>query len=118
MNNYVNKSASASTNELKNLGANYKVIGNGNKVVGQYPTSGTFINANDKVFILTNNYEKAVPNLYGYSYREATSLLKLMNIKYDATGDGHLYEQSIPEGIVIGEEDRIDIKFKIKYESG
>lgn len=110
---------SANTNtiktELENKKINVIVLGNGNKIIKQYPSKGNKIYKGDKVFLLTDDYDKTIPNLIGYSYKEVISLLKLMDINYTINGNGYVYEQSIQEGNIINEEDNLIINLKPKY---
>ena len=90
-------------------------------IIGHNYRNGAFFGSNkrlnegDKVFLLTNNYDKRVPNLIGYSYKEVISLLKLMDINYTTNGNGYVYEQSILEGNIISDEDNLVINLKPKY---
>ena len=71
----------------------YEVIGNGNKITNQYPKSNTIVNG--KVFLLTNDNNINIPNLVGYSRKDAINLMKLLNLHYDIEGNGYVYEYSV-----------------------
>lgn len=101
--------------ELENMGINVVILGDGDKIIKQYPSQDNIIYKGDRVFLLTNNYDKKVPNLIGYSYKEVISLLKLMDINYTINGNGYVYEQSILEGNIISDEDNLVINLKPKY---
>lgn len=101
--------------ELENMGINVVILGDGDKIIKQYPSQDNIIYKGDRVFLLTNNYDKRVPNLIGYSYKEVISLLKLMDINYTINGNGYVYEQSILEGNIISDEDNLVINLKPKY---
>lgn len=95
---YYNQKTESVVMELKNHHLNVVVLGNGDKIIDQYPSSNRTVNENDKIFLLTNQYDKTVPNLIGYSYKEVLNILNLMNISYTMEGTGYVYEQSLPEG--------------------
>ena len=97
------------------MGINVVILGDGDKIIKQYPSQDNIIYKGDRVFLLTNNYDKRVPNLIGYSYKEVISLLKLMDINYTTNGNGYVYEQSILEGNIISDEDNLVINLKPKY---
>ena len=65
MENFLNKDIEASKNALNLKGISYEVIGDGNKVINQYPISGA--KSNGKVFLVTNSNNINVPNIVGYS---------------------------------------------------
>ena len=54
--------------------------------------------------LLTDKYNKAMPNLVGLSYKDAMNILKLMGVKYELEGKGYVISQSIPEGIIVGDD--------------
>ena len=74
------------------------IIGNGNKIIKQYPSSGTKLLEGDKLFIVTNDSDIKMPDLAGYSKLEAINLLDLLNIDYEIEGYGYVVEQSIKVG--------------------
>ena len=60
---YKNKDTASSKAELENMKMNVKVIGNGNKVIKQYPTKGEEITEGSNVFLITNDTNLTVPGL-------------------------------------------------------
>ena len=67
------------------------------------------------LYLLTNNYKKQAIDFTGLSYKEAKSILDLMGVKYELSGSGFVYEQSIPASEIISE--KIILKLKDKYET-
>lgn len=72
------------------------VIGNGDTVVNQFPDTGTAINANDKVMILTNGTEWTMPDLTGWTRKDLTAFAQLTGVNISFTGSGRTIAQSIP----------------------
>ena len=89
------------------------VLGDGNKVTSQYPSTNSTIYEDDLVILKTNGNTKKMIDLTGYSYKEANNILRLMGVSYMLEGNGYVYEQSIPEGETI--TDTVTIKLKNKY---
>ena len=112
LSSYINKNVNDVVSELNSKGINTVVIGNGDKVVNQYPGSSTVL-LNDKVYLLTNNYNKEMIDVSGMSYKDATNILKMLGINYETEGIGYAYEQSVLPGSVV--EDKVIIKFKNNY---
>ncbi len=113
---YINKEVEEVTSLLQNKGLNLIIIGDGNKIISQYPSKNTNLTKGDNIILLTNNYDKKMINLIGLSYKEAKIILEYMGINYTIEGNGYVYEQSIAEGTIINEEDILIIKLKDKYE--
>ena len=113
---YINEEVNEVTPLLQNKGLNLIIIGDGNKIISQYPSKNTKLTKGDNMILLTNNYDKKMLNLIGLSYKEAKIILEYMGINYTIEGNGYVYEQSIAEGTIINEEDTLVIKLKNKYE--
>lgn len=102
---------------LKDSKLNVVTIGSGNKIIKQYPTSGTKLIENDTLFIVTNDSNIKMPNLIGYSIKEAKILLELINIDYEIEGNGYVVEQSIKEGESINSKVILKLKNKSYIEN-
>ena len=110
---FYNKNVSDIKTYLENKNIKVLVIGDGTKVINQYPGINNIIYEDDLVVLKTNNYDNKMINLNGYSYKEADNILRLMGVSYMLEGNGYVYEQSIPEGETI--TDTVTIKLKNKY---
>lgn len=105
---FTNKDVSEVSNKLKDDGLSVTVIGDGDRIIGQYPMGNTTILSNEEVILITNN-NTTMPSLIGYSRIKAMSILKQLNISYEIEGYGFVYEQSIKAGSAI---DKVLIKLK------
>ena len=112
---YLNKNVESVTAILQSNQINTVVLGNGDKVVAQYPIVGTKINKIDKVFLLTNGNEIKMPNLTGYSSRDLSSFISLVKIPYKSEGIGYIVSQNIPPGTAIDENTNLEVKLEAKY---
>lgn len=97
---------------------NQIIIGSGNKVVNQYPIKGITITNKDKIFLVTNDNNITVPNVVGYSSKDAESLLNLLNIKVKLTGTGYVTSQSISEGTTITDGMEMELILNPKFTDG
>lgn len=93
------------------------VIGNGAKVIDQYPPKGTTIVNKDRVFLLTNDNSIKVPNVKGYSSKEAKELLKLCGIKTSFTGNGYVVNQSVEAGVDVTNNMKIELTLSPKFDA-
>lgn len=114
INNYINKNINNVKEELNNNELKVLVIGNGDKIINQYPKKNSILNKDNLVILLTNKFDNKMIDLTNYSYKEVINILKLMNVNYNIEGKGYVYEQSIKPGELINNR-VIDIKLKERY---
>jgi len=107
--NYVNKDISIVKENLEKTDLDVIILGDGDRVINQYPYVNTEVITNDKIYLLTNG-EVTMPNLKGYTRIEAISLLNLLGIDYEIEGYGKVVEQSVKE------KEKIPISVKLTLE--
>ncbi len=110
---YSNKKTIEVKKELENHSIKTILLGDGNKIIDQYPKKETKLYKEDKVILLTNNYNNTMINFIGLSKKEATEIIKLMNKDYSLEGTGYVYDQNYPTGDTI--TDKIILKLKERY---
>ena len=113
--NLINKKTSYAQEILKMNNINTIVLGGGNKVVKQTPSSNDVITSNDTIYLITNDNNITVPNVVGLSSKVAKDLLQKLNIKVNLDGVGYVTEQSIPEQTPITEGLEITLKLSPKF---
>ena len=112
---YISKNTSDVVAKLNDNNIRTIVLGNGNKVIEQYPSKGNVLTKNDLVILLTNNYDRKMPDFTNLSYKDALNLLTLMDVDYNIEGNGYVYEQNIEKDTILKEDDIIELKLKEKY---
>ena len=100
---FINKNIDKVKTTLSNNSMNYRVYGNGNKVIKQYPKKGEKITNKDTVYLITNDSKYTVPNVVGLSSKEANALLEMLGLKVKLEGSGYVNGQSISENTEISE---------------
>lgn len=113
---FINKKVENVKTVLSSQGMNYKVIGNGVKVIKQYPNSKEKITNKDTIYLITNDMNYKVPNVIGLSSKEATDLLKLLGLKVKLEGSGYVISQNIGENTPISEGMEITLSLNKKFE--
>jgi stage V sporulation protein D (sporulation-specific penicillin-binding protein) len=113
---------------IEDLGLECQVVGNGDMVVSQVPTSGNSIAKGGNIILYTEeNAEQefvSVPSVIGMSLTQANSLLSSQGLNYVATGastdneDSIVYSQSYDEGDLVPEGTIIELTFVINDQSG
>ena len=114
---FINKNIENVKTILSNNGMKYVIIGEGNKVVKQYPSYNSKVTNKDNVYLITNSTNYKIPNVVGYSSKEAENLLKLLGVKVSLEGSGYVTEQSIAPDTVITEGREIKLILNKKFES-
>lgn len=110
--NYVNRYVNDIISDLTKNNMKVFVLGNGKKVIKQYPNKNSKLYTGSVVAILTDTYDKKMPNLVGLSYKDATNILKLMGVNYKTEGNGYVTSQSVSEGDIVGDGVSVLIKLK------
>ncbi len=110
---YYNKDINNIKSFLEQSNINVLVLGNGDKIIDQYPSIGTTIYEDDLVILKTNSDTYLMPNLINMSYKEVDNVFRLLNIEYTLEGNGYVYEQNIEEGNLI--DTSVIIKLRPKY---
>lgn len=110
LDSYVNQSVSYVKSKLESKSFQVYVIGNGDTVIEQYPGSYSRVAKGDKIFIKTNGNDIAVPDMKGWSKKEAQSYASLSGVKLIVQGtSGHVNNQSIAAGTVVHSGDEMTI---------
>ena len=113
--NYLNKEASTIKKDLESKGLKVVVLGNGKKIIKQYPSKDVSLIKDDKVFLLTNGNKITMPDLTGYSKLEVKDICSIIGLSLKIKGNGYAVNQSIKKDELISEEKIIEVEFKLPY---
>lgn len=102
LDSYINKKVTDVKKIMDENHINTVIIGNGDKIINQYPNKGETVLSYDRVFLITNEGEGKMPNLIGYSRSEAIYLMKTLGYDYELEGYGYVTAQSVKEGDLVG----------------
>ena len=109
--NYFNRNVEDVINILKVNGVSFEVIGDGRKIINQYPLAGNIVNG--KVLLLTNG-NITENNLIGLSSKAVNNYCKMVNIPCNIKGTGYVvsynYQKDDKNKIVL-----IDVNLDQKY---
>lgn len=114
MGSYLNNDVAGVSKLLKDNGLDVSVIGDGDKIIGQYPEKGSVISSTNKVFLISNGSKKTMPNLVGYSVKDAKTYLDLLGVSYNISGNGYVVKQSIKKDTVITNDLEIELTCNLK----
>lgn len=116
LSSYLNQSTISVKNSLEILDLEVIVIGNGDKIINQYPSSGSTIVTNDKIFLLTNGNEIELENVVGWSRIDFEKYMSLTKTKYKIIGYGYISTQNIRAGTILTNDILVEVELKNKYD--
>jgi len=106
---YKSKNVSDVKEQLEQNNLQVVVIGDGNKVINQYPSKETTVIEGDKVFLLTNGNNYIMPNINNWSRYDVIKLCEFIGMEYSFDGYGYVASQSIKEGTKIDEKSKLEV---------
>ncbi len=101
---FAGKDAESVKTALKEKGITSVILGEGGKVEKQIPHAGTFVLPGEKIFLRTSG-KAEMPDMTGWSLRDAMKLADLMEARSNMMGTGFVAEQNIKPGSEIREGD-------------
>jgi Cell division protein FtsI/penicillin-binding protein 2 len=112
---FTNKNLVSVKNDLESKGLKVIVIGNGSKIVDQYPKKNTKVNSDETVILKTSGNEMRMPNMTGWSRMIAKEYFDLVGCTYTMDGYGFVETQNVAENLIITKESEIVLTLKQKY---
>ena len=103
LDSYINKKVTDVKSIMESNNIKVTVIGNGDKIINQYPSKGETVLSYDRVFLITNGSQGTMPDLTGYTRSEAIYLMKTLRYNYELEGYGYVTAQSIKPGETVGD---------------
>ena len=102
--------------KIKDFGVKTYVIGEGNKIINQYPAKGQVITTKDLIILITNdNINRKIPDFTGLSINQSKTLLSYLDINYELEGNGYVVSQSIEKGTIIDKDMTLKLVFSDYY---
>ena len=112
----VNKNITDVTTTISNSGLLPIVLGDGSKVIKQYPNIDNKVYSNDKILLLTSGANITMPDITNWSSKEVIALCALINLNYELDGYGFVQEQSIAPNTLLIKDSKLTVKLTPKYE--
>lgn len=101
---FINTDTVITKNKLEKINMNVIVIGDGDKIVSQFPKEGSSVVTGDKFFLITNGTKTTMPDMKGWALTDLTRFAKYANVKYKYSGHGYITKQNIKTGSIIGDQ--------------
>lgn len=112
---YINKDTKTITEKLNKSGMKTIVIGEGNKIIKQYPNENVELNLGNKVFLLTNDSKYKMLDITGWSRGDTQTYAKLLNIDVNFTGYGYVKTYTIKKGTEIEPNMSLEVELEPKF---
>lgn len=112
---FINKKLESVKTTLTSKQVPYVVLGNGSKIVKQYPERSDKITNKDTVYLITDDQNITVPNVVGLSSKVANNLLNLLGVKVKLDGVGYVTGQSVAPGTTITDGMEISLTLSPKF---
>ena len=112
---FLNNKVESAKTTLTSEKITYQILGNGDKIIKQYPEKNDIITNKDTVYLITNDSALTIPNVVGLSSKVASNLLNELGIKVKLEGVGYVTAQSIPEQTPITDGLEITLTLKPKF---
>lgn len=113
---YINKNTTEIKDKLTSAGINVVLLGNGDRIINQYPSKGITLISGDRVILMTNDSNVKMPNIMGWARQDAIGLFKLIGMEYSIEGYGFVTSFSIKQGEAINKESSINVTLGSKYD--
>ena len=99
--NLLSKTMNEAEEILDQHGLEAIVIGDGIKVIGQYPASGNDVYTGQKVFVLTDGNNIGFPDFLGWTRKDIINYANMAGLEIKIEGSGIAYEQSSSPGTIV-----------------
>lgn len=112
---YINKNTNQVKEELMSKRIIPIILGEGDKIIKQFPNNNNTVISYDKVFLVTNNNNIKMPSIIGWSRSEIINLCNLLGIEYEFEGYGYATNQSIKEGTILNKDEILMVTLEEKF---
>lgn len=112
---YLGKDVTSVKQELEENGIQAVIIGEGTNIIKQSVNKNTEMAAGEKIVLLTNSSSYRMPNITGWSRKDAVNLFEMLNLKYVIEGYGYVTSQSIEASTYLTSDMEIHITLANKY---
>lgn len=115
MESFINKTTEEVTDKLATYNITPTIIGDGKKIINQYPAKGNTIDNHDRVILITTGDNYLMPNIINWSKKDVQSLSGILKFKVNYTGQGYVIKQSIAEKTKLDQNSILDVKLDYKF---
>jgi penicillin-binding protein 2B len=108
--NYIGESIEKIKEDIESNQLELVLLGDGTKVEAQQPTAGKGMLARERLFIRTNSETFKMPDMSGWSNRDARRFAQVLELNPTFFGNGYVKKQSIDPGTLIEKGDYLVVE--------
>ncbi len=101
---YISSSTGDVKKELEEKGINVIIVGDGDRIINQYPDRETTILTKDKVYLVTNSKKITMPDMTNWSLTDVARFANFAGVEYEYTGHGYVKKQNIAKGTILSDQ--------------
>ena len=106
---YINLDTTIVKSALEASSMEVIVIGDGNKIIKQYPKENTKLNAHNKIFLLTNDTNYKMIKIKGWSRNDVSTFANMVGLDVNYDGYGYVKTYSIKEGTLLDKTSKLEV---------
>lgn len=91
------------------------IIGEGTKIIKQYPSSNTKLNAHNKIFLVTNDSNYKMIDIKGWSRSDVSTYANLTGLDVTFDGYGYVKTYSIKSGTELVNGSKLEVALEPKF---
>jgi len=108
---YVSKNANEIVQSLRDSGLNPIVIGDGGKILEQYPKEQTEVTKGSLVYLKTEG-ATTIPDFTNWSLRNVLIFKTMSGLNIEIAGEGYVEKQSVSKGATVNDSSLIVVNLK------
>jgi penicillin-binding protein 2B len=112
--NFINRSVMSFLTWNAQLEIPVTIIGNGERIINQYPEGNDTILTTQRLFVLTDGDEITMPDMHGWSRKDVTTFWLLSNKAVVIEGSGLVSSQSIEAGTILTDQSELSVILTLK----
>ncbi len=116
MGNYVSKNAIEVEQSLREAGLNPIIIGDGGKIVEQYPREDLKLTKGSLVYLKTEG-TITIPDFTNWSLRNIVIYKNMSGLEIEIAGEGYVESQSVSKGAIVNDSSPIVVNLKTPEET-
>ncbi|MFD2443422.1 penicillin-binding protein [Bacillus sp. CGMCC 1.16607] len=110
-----NQSVDEAKKLLKSKGLEVVIMGSGTKIIDQLPNEHSNVLEGEKVILKTDG-KLYIPDLMGWSLRDAIKVANLGSLNFNPVGDGFVIKQNLAPGAAVKEGEYLILDFETPKE--
>jgi penicillin-binding protein 2B len=112
--NFINRSVLSFLTWNATMELPVTVIGNGERVINQFPEGNNTILNSQRLFVLTDGSEITMPDMTGWSRKDVTTFWLLSNKAVFIEGSGLVSSQNIEPGTILTDQSELSVILTLK----